>query len=177
MTPCSPARRWDICSCFPWKQMWYHNHDLVSAFLCLLWQKFWWSWTGNLKKWIFMDRSSDLTLKFVHDKGVRQSAPCINITWGILGFVSACWTYIFVFLSTVWPWILDHTITPAQSPKGNVRTLWCFGKSIGASSKDLDLLSKLEHSFHRIQLSMTRSQPMLTRFFGRPAPHTEVLPI
>jgi hypothetical protein len=51
----------------------------------------------------------------------------------------------------------------------HIETLRCFGKSIGASSEDLDLLSKLERSFHRIQLSKTRSQPTLTRFFGRPA--------
>ena len=38
----------------------------------------------------------------------------------------------------------------------------CFGKSIGASSQDLDL----EHSFHQIQLSKVRSQPTITRFFS-----------
>jgi hypothetical protein len=51
----------------------------------------------------------------------------------------------------------------------HIKTLRCFGKSVGASSEDLDLLSKLEHSFHWIQLSKTRLQPTLTRFFGWPA--------
>jgi hypothetical protein len=51
----------------------------------------------------------------------------------------------------------------------HIETLRRFGKSIGASSEDLDHLSKLERSFRRIQLSKTRSQPTLTRFFGRPA--------
>jgi hypothetical protein len=35
----------------------------------------------------------------------------------------------------------------------HVETLQCFGTSIGANSEDLDLLSKFECSFRRIQLS------------------------
>jgi hypothetical protein len=47
----------------------------------------------------------------------------------------------------------------------HIETLRCFGTSIGANSEDLDLLSKLERSFRRIQLSKQRSQPTLARYF------------
>ena len=47
----------------------------------------------------------------------------------------------------------------------HIETLRRFGISIGANSEDLDLLSKLERSFRRIQLSKQRSQPTLVRYF------------
>ena len=47
----------------------------------------------------------------------------------------------------------------------HIETLRRFGTSIGANSEDLDLLSKLERSFRRIQLSKQRSQPTLARYF------------
>jgi hypothetical protein len=59
----------------------------------------------------------------------------------------------------------------------HIKPLQCFGKSIGASSGDLDLLIKLECSFYQIQLSKTRLQPTLTRFFGRPALCMEGSPV
>jgi hypothetical protein len=51
-----------------------------------------------------------------------------------------------------------------------IETLRCFGKSIGASSQDLDHLTKLERSFRQIQLSRARTQPTLTRFFSNRKP-------
>jgi hypothetical protein len=48
----------------------------------------------------------------------------------------------------------------------HIEKLRRFGESIGASSQDLDLLSKLERSFRQIQLSKARSQPTITRFFS-----------
>jgi hypothetical protein len=47
----------------------------------------------------------------------------------------------------------------------HIETLRHFGTSIGTNSEDLDLLSKLERSFRRIQLSKQRSQPTLARYF------------
>ena len=47
----------------------------------------------------------------------------------------------------------------------HIETLWRFGTSIGVNSEDLDLLSKLERSFRRIQLSKQRSQLTLAKYF------------
>jgi hypothetical protein len=48
----------------------------------------------------------------------------------------------------------------------HIKTLQSYRKSIGASSEALNLLSKLEHSFHPIQLCKTRSQPTITSFLS-----------
>ena len=44
---------------------------------------------------------------------------------------------------------------------------------VPSPSQDLDLLAKLERSFHQIQLSKVRSQPTITRFFSNRKPEVK----